>query len=180
MGAVTRAAVPVDGNSLDEAKTYLRIDGEAEDSALSALIGAAIEQCEAFIGRVTLRRAMTETLIPGGAWQWLSPVPVRAITSASSLAIDGATVFLNPTDYEADLNADGRGRVRFLKTVAQSRVVVAFEAGITSNWAGLSDSLRHGIVRLVAHYHAHRERADELGPPAAVAAMWRGERRVRL
>lgn len=180
MGAVTRTAVPVDGNALDEAKTYLRIDGEAEDSALSALIGAAIEQCEAFIGRTALRRAMTETLIPSAAWQWLSPVPIRAITSASSLVIDGTTAFLNPTDYEVDLNADGRGRVRFLRSIAQGRVVMAFEAGGSGSWAGLSDSLRHGIVRLVAHYHAHRERADELGPPAAVAAMWRGERRIRL
>ena len=50
MGILTRAAVAVDAFALDAVKTYLRIDGESEDSALSALIATAVEQCEAFIG----------------------------------------------------------------------------------------------------------------------------------
>jgi len=180
MGMMTRAAVTADAFALDAAKTYLRIDGEAEDSAIAAMIATAVEQCEQFTGFGVLRRAMTETLVPRADWQDLTPVPVRAVTSVQGLALDGSTVALNASAYELDIDADGRGRVRFLAPVVQGRVVVTFEAGLATNWAGVPDGLRQGILRLVSHYHTHRERADELGPPAAVAALWRGSRRVRL
>jgi uncharacterized phiE125 gp8 family phage protein len=180
MGMVTRAAVAVDAFALDEVKTYLRIDGDAEDSALAALIATAIEQCEAYVGVAVLQRAMTEVIVPGAAWQLLSPAPVRLISGVAALAIGGGTVPLPPSAYEIDIDADGRGRVRFLVPVAEKRVLVSLEAGLAATWAGLSESLRHGIVRLVAHYHVYRDRAEELGPPVAVAALWRGSRRVRL
>lgn len=180
MGAITRAPLVADGFALDAAKTYLRIDGEDEDSAMAALLSTAMEQCETFTGVALIRRAMTETLSPGGAWQLLTAEPVRAVTSVQGLALDGTTVALNASVYEIDIDADLRGRLRFLQPVVQSRVVVTVEAGLSANWAGLPESLRQGIVRLVAHYHTHRERADELGPPAAVAALWRSWRRVRL
>jgi len=35
-----------------------------------------------------------------------------------------------------------------------------------------------GVVRLAAHLYAHRD--DEAGPPAAVAALWRPYRQLRL
>ena len=180
MGIVTRAALTADSFALDAAKTYLRIDGEDEDSAIAALLSTAMEQCETFTGVALVRRAMTETLVPGGAWQLLTPEPVRAVTSVQGLALDGSTTALIASAYEIDIDAEGRGRVRFLQPVAQSRVIVTVEAGLATNWAGLPESLRQGIVRLVSHYHTHRERADELGPPTAVAALWRGFRRVRL
>lgn len=180
MGMVTRAAVAVDAFALDAVKTYLRIDGESEDSALAALIATAVEQCEAYVGVTILQRAMTEVIVPGVAWQLLSPAPVRVISGVAGLAIGGGTTALLASTYEIDIDAEGRGRVRFLAPIAEKRVVVSIEAGVAPNWAGLSESLRHGIIRLVAHYHAFRDRADELGPPAAVAALWRGSRRVRL
>lgn len=180
MGMVTRAAITADSFALDAAKTYLRIDGESEDSAIAAMIAIALEQCEAFAGIATIRRAMTETVTPVGAWQILTPVPVRAVTGVQALAVDGSMVALAPGAYEIDIDADSRGRVRFLAPVAEGRAVVALDAGMAADWAGLPDSIRQGVLRLVAHYHAHRERADELGPPAAVTALWRGIRRVRL
>lgn len=40
------------------------------------------------------------------------------------------------------------------------------------------EPLRQGIVRLVAHMHLHRD--GDQSPPAAVAALWRPWRRMRL
>jgi uncharacterized phiE125 gp8 family phage protein len=180
MGMVTRAAVAVDAFALDAVKTYLRIDGESEDSALVALIATAVEQCEAYVGAAILQRVMREVLVPTAAWQLLTPTPVRVISGVAGLAIGGGTTALPASAYEIDIDTDGRGRVRFLAPVSEKRVQVSVEAGLATGWAGLSDSLRHGIVRLVAHMHAFRDRADELGPPAAVAALWRGSRRVRI
>lgn len=180
MGIVTRVAVAVDGYALDEVKTYLRIDGDAEDSALAAMIATAVEQCEAYVGMAVLQRAMTEIVVPGAAWQILTPAPVRVMSTVATLAISGATTAVAASAYELDIDTDGRGRIRFLAPVAEKRVVVGVEAGMATSWAGLPESLRHGIVRLVAHYHMFRDRADELGPPAAVAALWRGSRRMHL
>ena len=180
MGLVTRALVTADAFALDEVKTYLRIDGETEDLALAALIANAVEQCEAYVGYAILQRAMSETLAPMAAWQKLTPAPVRVISSVVALALDGSTSAVSASAYEIDIDADGQGRIRFLAPVAQARVVVGLEAGLVARWALLPDSLTHGIVRLVAHYHRFRDRADELGPPAAVMALWRGSRKVRL
>ena len=80
MGMVTRAAVTVDAFALDAVKTYLRIDGGSEDSALAALIATAVEQCEAYVGAAILQRAMTEVIVPGAAWQLMTPMPVRVIS----------------------------------------------------------------------------------------------------
>ncbi len=180
MGIVTRSPVVVDAFALDAVKTFLRIEGESEDSTVAALIATAVEQCEAFVGAALLQRAMTEVLVPTPAWQLLSPTPVRVISGVAALSIGGSTVAVTASAYEIDIDVEGRGHVRFLAPVSEKRVVVSFQAGMSANWAGLSESLRHGIVRLVAHYHMFRDRADELGPPAAVAALWRGSRKVRL
>ena len=91
MGMVTRAAVAVDAFALDAVKTYLRIDGASEDSALAALIATAVEQCEAYVGVSILQRAMTEVIVPGAAWQYLTPAPVRVISGVALLGIGGAT-----------------------------------------------------------------------------------------
>ncbi len=40
--------------------------------------------------------------------------------------------------------------------------------------------LRQGVVRLAGHLHAHRDETDAAGPPAAVTALWRPFRRMRL
>ena len=103
----------------------------------------------------------------------------RISTTAALGAGTGATTALNVSAYEIDIDADGRGRMRFLAPVAEKRVVVSLQAGLAVTWAALPENLRHGIIRLVAHYHVYRDRADEPGPPAAVAALWRASRRVR-
>ena len=94
------------------------------------------------------------------------------------------TTVLNVNFYEIDIDVEGRGRVRFLAPVVEKRVVVSVAAGLATNLAALPDSVRHGILRLVSHYHIYRDRADELGPPAIVCAgwprLWRRRCRFRL
>lgn len=180
MGLITRAALVADAGALDAVKTYLRIDGDDEDSGLSALIATAIAQCEAHIGQMAMIRTATETIAPDAAWQLLTPEPVTAISGVQGVNADGSLTALSGSAYETDIDMNGRGRIRFLAPVTQKRAVVTLQAGLAAGWTALPEGVRQGIIRLVAHYHAHRERADELGPPAAVAALWRPARRVRL
>ena len=63
---------------------------------------------------------------------------------------------------------------------APATLVVRFRAGIGTDWNGVPEPLRAGIVRLVSHLFSHRDAADAGPPPAAVAALWRPWRRMQL
>ena len=67
-----------------------------------------------------------------------------------------------------------------LLTVPPQRLRITYRAGLAASWGLIAEPLRHGIVRLVAHHHALRDRVDEGGPPPVVTALWRGERRMRI
>jgi uncharacterized phiE125 gp8 family phage protein len=84
-------------------------------------------------------------------------------------------------DYAIELDADGGALVRVLRQGAAGRVAVRFTAGLAAEWAGLPDGLRHGVLRLAAHHYRERESGSARAmPPAAVAALWRPWRRVRV
>ena len=52
---------------------------------------------------------------------------------------------------------------------------------LAEDWAEVPQAIRHGAIRLAAHLY--RQRDSESGgttPPAAVAALWRPWRKLRL
>jgi hypothetical protein len=49
-----------------------------------------------------------------------------------------------------------------------------------SNGCWGAHPLRQGVVRLAAHLYAERDGPELGGPPAAVTALWRPWRRMRL
>lgn len=67
--------------------------------------------------------------------------------------------------------------LRLLHTAWQ--ICARFTGHGASQWAELDEALRHGIVRFAAHQY--RERDEGATPlPAAIAALWRPWRLVRL
>ena len=84
-------------------------------------------------------------------------------------------------DYLVDLDAEGGAHVRLLRQGAAGRIAVRFVAGLAPDWASLPESLRHGIVRLAADAYRERNAGEPAAPPrAAIAALWRPWRRMRL
>jgi uncharacterized phiE125 gp8 family phage protein len=164
----------------DEAKTYLRIVGSDEDNLVARLVASAAELCEQFSGQVLLTRGFGETLPVSGAWQRLGRTPVRAITAVAALDAQGAPSPLTVDAYAIDIDANGDGWVRVTRAGGERRVQVSYEAGLAATWPALPQALRQGVVRLAAHFYAHRDDGREEAPPAAVAALWRPWRRLRL
>lgn len=162
----------------EEAKAYLRIEGTTEDELVSRLLRGSAELCEAFTGQALLARSFSEILPLGGAWTRLGATPVRAIVEVQTLADDGTASPLDPSAYSIDIDAGGDGWVR--ASAAGGQVRVSFAAGIAAEWSELPEALRQGIIRLAAHSYTHRAGATDAGPPAAVAALWRPWRRMRL
>lgn len=168
--------------ALSEIKAWLGISRSTDDAELLALTRSAIDLCEGFTGTMPLQSGCEEVLAAQGEWQALSAQPMRAITALAALDKAGARTALAASDYEFDIDADGRGLVRLLKPIDQSRLVVTYSAGLADDWAGLPEAIRHGVIRLAAHQHRARddEKKSELSPPAAIAALWRPWRRMRL
>ncbi|HEX8623264.1 MAG TPA: hypothetical protein VF718_14950 [Allosphingosinicella sp.] len=165
------------------AKELLRVERPDEDGLIGALAAAAAEQCEGFTGRALLARGFVETMPASRAWQRLGRTPVRAILAVEALPAEGPAQPLASGAYAIDIDARGDGWVRLTAPAEVRRIRVGYEAGIAAAWAGLPAALRHGILRLAAHLYTVRvaEGARPSEPlPAAVAALWRPHRRLRL
>ncbi len=168
--------------ALSELKAWLGISRSTDDAELLALMRSAIDLCEGFTGTMPLQSGCEDVLAARGEWLVLSAQPVRAITALAALDVAGARTALAASDYELDIDAEGRGLVRLLRPIEQRRLVVTYSAGLADDWAALPEAIRHGVIRLAAHQHRARddEKKSELLPPAAVAALWRPWRRMRL
>jgi uncharacterized phiE125 gp8 family phage protein len=167
--------------ALAELKDWLGITTAQDDAPLGQLLRTALELCEDFTGRMPLATTCEEMLGVSGGWQRLATRPVQAITVVEGVPADGARFPLASAAYELDFDTDGGGAIRVLSPGAARRIAVRFIAGIAPDWAALPDTLRHGVIRLAAHQHRARE-SDGAAPipPAAVTALWRPWRRMRL
>lgn len=164
------------------AKAYLRVERSDEDGLIAGLVAAAAELCEAFIGGPLLVRGFSETIPAGRAWRRLTRAPVRAITLVEAIPADGAAQALPGEAYGVDIDSAGDGWVRLTAPGQARRIRIGYQAGLAGAWAELPAGLRQGILRLAAHFYTDRAaegvRAGE--PPAAVTALWRPYRRIRL
>lgn len=175
-----RGMMPPMAEAIDAAKDYLRLDTSGDDALVAGLVTGAIERCEAVTGAVLIAREMNEILPAEAAWHWLAATPVRSIIAVALLGQDNSEVPLAAGDYEIDLDSEARGRVRLRTLPSASRFIVRYSAGSSDGWGALPIGLRHGILRLVAHWYAYREASDAPAMPAAVMALWAPMRRVRL
>ncbi len=175
------AAATLAPAALAEVKDWLGITTTGEDAALTALLRAALETCEAFTGTMPLVAECEEIIPVCGDWQKLEARPVLAITAAQGMPAQGTRTVLATTAYEIDFRADGSGWVRVLEPGLAGRIAVRFTAGMAHDWSELPDGLRQGVVRLAAHQYRQRENGDKSPvPPASVAALWRPWRGPRL
>lgn len=166
--------------SLAEARAFLRIETGEEDPLLAGFVRSATELCEAFTGQALIARDAEQILPASREWQRLALTPVRAISAVTGLPADGASFALPVDAYAIDIDANGDGWVRVTQPGAAGRVRVDYSAGMAADWNGVPEALRQGIVRLTAHLFTHRDGATDAGPPAAVTALWRPWRRMRL
>jgi len=128
---------------------------------------------------VVVARDVAEMLSASGTWQRLSAGPVRAIGTVERIGADGSAVVLGAADYAVDIDAEGGGWVRLTGGASTGRVRVTATVGLASDRNAVPEPLRQGIVRLVGHLFAQRDGGSG-EPPAAVTALWRPYRRMRL
>lgn len=160
------------------AGAYLRI-AEAPDAVLTQGAGTALALAEAFCGQRLIGRACEDAIGVGAGWQRLAQLPVSAILGLTGLPAGGGAPFVLPVEaYAVDIAAGGIGWVRVTAPGAATRVAVRYTAGLAAAWDALPEPVAQGVTLLAAHLFEHRE--GSAAPPAAVAALWRPFRRMRL
>lgn len=167
--------------ALAELKQWLGISTPRDDAALIALLRASMEMCEAFTGVMPIEAECEEVLPACTSWQALTTRPVQAVTAIEGISADGTRFALTPGAYDIELHANGSGCVLASAPGIARKFAVRFTAGLAPDWETLPEALRHGILRFAAHQHREREGSGASPtPPAAVAALWRPWRRMRL
>ena len=170
--------------SLAEAQAFVRVEAGQEEAVLAGFVRSASGLCEAFIGQVIIARGFRQTLPMSGAWARLGRTPVRSIDLVEALAEDGSATVLAPSAFAVDIDAAGDGWVKVTGGGSARRVRISGQAGMATSGNGVPEPLRHGILRLVGHLFANRAGGGISGPggepPAAVTALWRPFRRLRL
>ena len=165
--------------SLSEAQGFVRVETGEEEAILAGLIRTASALCEAFLHKVVIARSFTEDLPLSGDWQPLQLAPIRSIDQVELVAADGTATVLPADAYAVDIDSSGDGWVRVVSAGAGRCVRVNGVAGMATDPNMVPEPIRQGVLRLVAYLFASR---DGLGgePPAAVTALWRPYRRMRL
>jgi len=167
--------------ALAELKDWLGITTSSEDASLTALLRGALECCEAFTGTMPLTADCEEVLAVCADWQAIEARPVIAIAGVAGIDHAGTRGALASSAYAIEFRADGTGWVRVLDPGLAERIAISFTAGLAGSWDALPDGLRHGVIRLAAHNYRQRESGEDSPvPPAAVAALWRPWRVLRL
>jgi uncharacterized phiE125 gp8 family phage protein len=165
--------------TMSEAQAYVRIETGEEEAVLAAMIRTASDLCEAFIDQVVIARDFLVDLPSSGAWERLPVGPVRSITELDTVDSNGVAAALPANAYAIDIDSSGDGWVRVTQSASLMRVRVSGSAGLADDENGVPEAIRQGVLRLVAHLFTARD-GDGGDPPAAVTALWRPYRRLRI
>ncbi|WP_294321063.1 hypothetical protein [uncultured Sphingomonas sp.] len=142
------------------ARDHLRITGTAEDMVIDRLAESALALAEAYTGSAIVARPHEAMMAAASEWR---PLPVAPVTS----------IITAPPVAAIDIDAAGTGWVRMAAAGP-----VRFVAGLAGEWNAVPPPVAQGIVLLVAHLFDAR--TASAAPPAAVGALWRPWRRMRL
>lgn len=160
--------------TLSEAQAFARVETGVEEAVLAGLVRTASALCEAFLGQVVIARPFAENVQASSDWRRLEVIPVRSIGGSSQGGIP-----LPPNAFATDIDSTGCGWFRITSPGVTGVVTVSGSAGLALSQNGVPEPIRQGVLRLVAHLYAGRD-GDGGEVPAAVTALWRPYRRIRL
>lgn len=170
----------LDSAMLDEARAYLRVEPAEDDPSLAAALLAALGHAEQFTRTILIRRNASEILSACSGWQILNAVPVQSIAAVTGVPAEGARFLLANDAWEAKIGSHGDAYIRIINPGIAGRVEISCQSGLAPDWSSLPEILRLGVLRLAAHFYAHRDCATDAGPPAAARVLLLPWRRLRL
>lgn len=169
--AVAPAAEPV---SLSEAKSFLRIDGTADDALIADFITAARLMAEELTGRSFITQSWKLEYDDAAPHKITLPHgPIQSVTSVNVIAENDAETTLSTDHYY--LNA--RQQLVFNEAPCGHRIEIIYVAGYGDAPGDVPTDMAQAMLLHVAHLYEHR---DSLNPPLAANLIYRAHREVRL
>lgn len=186
--------------TLAEAKAWLKVDHDAEDTLIQLLITAVRERCEAITGLSLMTQQWVAYLpywpvqtednwwdgIREGAMAWepiqavpLCHGPVRQIDGFSLFDRDG-NAFVYPSDfYLLDRTRDKVILQAGAPVPKGERVVNSIEITYTTGYEIVPGAIKTGLLKLLAHLYEHR--GDDNVPISKDAlGFWQPYMRVKI
>lgn len=149
---------PVEPVTLDEAKRFLRVDHDDEDTLIQTLIASARETLEARLNVAMIRRAMQASFAAGGE----ICLPRWPVASVDTVLADGV---ITP-NYQADL----RKRPTTVNVTSCDHVEIAFTAGYGHDPSDIPAPLRQAMLLMIAR--GYEDRGEDAGTvPLMVDAL---------
>jgi len=151
MASVLVAGPALEPVSLTEAKLHLRVDGNDENTLVTALIAAARQEAESYTRRALVTQTWRYTCDRLAATVTLPHQPLQSVTS---IAIDGVT--LAASNYEVDTST---GRVKPLSGYAAEGIggiAITYVAGYGAA-SDVPQALRQAMLLMIGHWYEHRE-----------------------
>ncbi|SHO66227.1 phage conserved hypothetical protein, phiE125 gp8 family [Pseudoxanthobacter soli DSM 19599] len=158
--------------SLQEAKLFLRVDGDDEDDLIAGLVTTARTHVER-----EARRAMVSqgwrTVLPGrpsGGRVPLGPAPVIAVTAVTAYDAEGTATAVDAGRYRVD-RAGEPAELVLERAVAgaENGIEIDFDCGYGTDGAAVPRPLVQAVLMVAAHWYEHREAAT-LGAVTAPVA----------
>lgn len=165
--------------SLAEARDWLRLGPGDGDAAVSGLIRAAANLCEAFTGRMLIAREVIEEQTGTGAAVRLVKQPVVEIHDVMLLDGPGAPQVLAASAWTMRHGSgDGAQIAWSAMPPTGQRIRIRYRAGLARSASDVPEALRQGILRLVQHWHFSGP--EDTALPAIVTALWSPWRRATI
>jgi uncharacterized phiE125 gp8 family phage protein len=163
--------------SLAEAKNFLRVEHDADDELIAALIAAARNAVELATRRMLIAQTWRIVLDRWPAsGRIASPVnPLRTLAAARVLASDGTPAALDPAAFTLD-TASAPGVITFerAKVAEPARALAGIELDVTAGHGEAADvppPLVQAIRLLLAQSYEQRDRVAPDALPETVARL---------
>lgn len=176
---LTRITAPAsEPITLAQAKTYLRIDGTTEDSAVTDMIVAARMTAENWLRRSLINQvwklAYDDTL---PEVVYLPMGPVNSVTSVTVINRDSSTQLVDSSRYY--LNS-ARTALMFDSTPSGFQIEIIYNAGYGNDVSAVPMPIRQGILSHIASMYESRGEPEQSGIPEQTLNLYAPYREVML
>jgi len=158
--------------SLAEAKAHLRVDHDDDDVVIEAYIAAAVDHLDGWtgiLGRCLVEQTWRQDYAAVCRVLQLPLGPVTEVVSVSFEDTAGATVTVDPADYDLIVDAGGRACVEFATGVLMSGPVrITYKAGYPNTTddalaSTVPPAIKVAIMLMVGNWYEHREAVSDKG-----------------
>lgn len=167
--------------TLAEMKTFLKVDGNDDDSGISGQITLARQVCEAFTGRAFITRTLKAwyDAAPSDIVLALPYAPATSISSVTYYGDDDAEQTLASTAYQADVYGEPariilkRGSVWPTSLRNANALAVQYVCGYGAA-ASVPSGIKEAIKSLVVHFYEGRDSQQMDDQNTALAGLPNG------